>query len=329
MYRKSNHFAGDAGFRSIQASLQLKGLGASRAVQQNSEPQSVALPATQHTAVLQFQANPSKAFTLPLPKDLYCVLVWVREGTLLESSAPQGATLRAGRLHLFTILGGLSLESQSGASGALAAIPVKALGPGAMIQHPGVCPTLFQELAEFHPSDPGCPPSARLLANCLSSMRIGNAAPELPGQDLELQNLIRLLLSELLRTRVSTVTATTGPVQSSDGEPWFVRVIEQFLADHVAESFSVEDLAEIAGVRPRTLHEGFRKHRGYSPNQFLRDRRLQMIHKELSSPNHQTSVTECALRWGMKHLGRFSSLYLEAFGEKPSETLRKSRRRYS
>jgi AraC-like DNA-binding protein len=37
----------------------------------------------------------------------------------------------------------------------------------------------------------------------------------------------------------------------------------------------------------------------------------------------EASVTDIALRWGFNHLGRFSQLYRERYGEKPLATLRR------
>jgi transcriptional regulator GlxA family with amidase domain len=34
-----------------------------------------------------------------------------------------------------------------------------------------------------------------------------------------------------------------------------------------------------------------------------------------------TSVTEVATRWGFSHLGRFSQIYKEKYGQSPSKTL--------
>jgi transcriptional regulator GlxA family with amidase domain len=95
--------------------------------------------------------------------------------------------------------------------------------------------------------------------------------------------------------------------------------------DGVAESVSMGKLARFTGVSQRTLHEGFRKHRGYSPMQFLREQRMQRVRQELSEAAGETSVTEVALNWGFSHLGRFSLYYAERFGEKPSVTLAKGR----
>lgn len=57
---------------------------------------------------------------------------------------------------------------------------------------------------------------------------------------------------------------------------------------------------------------------------YLRRLRLEKVHEELSAAEPDlASVTEVATRWGFVHLGRFAAAYYRAFGEFPSETLRR------
>jgi len=44
----------------------------------------------------------------------------------------------------------------------------------------------------------------------------------------------------------------------------------------------------------------------------------------LESPQPGASVTQIAMNHGFFHLGRFSKVYREQFGEKPNDTLRKA-----
>lgn len=98
-----------------------------------------------------------------------------------------------------------------------------------------------------------------------------------------------------------------------------------FLRRHLEEPLTVEDLAEAAGVSPRTLFRDFKKEIGASPMEVLREERLERIHQELSEPAAETSVTEVAFRWGFNHLGRLAAFYRERYGESPSDTLHRAR----
>lgn len=88
---------------------------------------------------------------------------------------------------------------------------------------------------------------------------------------------------------------------------------------------SLGDVCVAAGVNARTLQDSFRKKRGCTPMQFLREVRMQEVRAGLLKPGVDTNVSGEAARWGFLHFGRFSREYRSRFGELPSETLRRSR----
>jgi len=58
--------------------------------------------------------------------------------------------------------------------------------------------------------------------------------------------------------------------------------------------------------------------------QFLCRARLEEVRRQLESPKAGLSVTQIAMNHGFFHLGRFSKVYRESFGERPSDTLRRA-----
>jgi AraC-like DNA-binding protein len=86
------------------------------------------------------------------------------------------------------------------------------------------------------------------------------------------------------------------------------------------DSWSLADMARVAGVSGRRLQQGFREQLGSSPTAYLRVLRLERVRNDLVAGTG--SVTEVAHRWGFVHLGRFADAYRERFGETPSTTLR-------
>jgi transcriptional regulator GlxA family with amidase domain len=99
------------------------------------------------------------------------------------------------------------------------------------------------------------------------------------------------------------------------------------LSDRLYESWSVERLASTLGLSSRTLHRVVRREFGVSPMRLLRRARLAQARADLERPTQETSVTSVAYDCGFAHLGRFSQQYARQFGEPPSETLRRARRR--
>lgn len=71
----------------------------------------------------------------------------------------------------------------------------------------------------------------------------------------------------------------------------------------------------------------FRRYRDTTPTAFLRQVRLEQARAELSRLGGEASVTAVMTRWHFGNVGRFAKRYREAFGELPSETARRGRRR--
>lgn len=134
------------------------------------------------------------------------------------------------------------------------------------------------------------------------------------------QSLITLLLECQYHTFTDAVLQgrTESPYSTVDKAM-------RFLRDHLGDPLSVEDLAEAAAVSPRTLFRDFKKEMDASPMEVLRNERLDRIHRELSDPKAETSVTDVAFRCGFNHLGRLAGFYRDRFGETPSDTLLRAR----
>lgn len=102
-----------------------------------------------------------------------------------------------------------------------------------------------------------------------------------------------------------------------------VRVLA-WLRTHLAEPVALETLAAVAGVRPRTLEAHFRRFLGTTPLGWVRRERLAEAHRQLARDEPRISVTQAALDAGFTQLGRFAALYREAYGELPSQTVRRA-----
>ncbi len=98
-----------------------------------------------------------------------------------------------------------------------------------------------------------------------------------------------------------------------------------WLRGHPQEPVRLDALAEIAGVAPRTLESHFRRFLGTTPLGWARRLRLARARRALVESGGRASVTAVALDHGFPQLGRFAGEYARAFGERPSETLRRHR----
>lgn len=109
------------------------------------------------------------------------------------------------------------------------------------------------------------------------------------------------------------------------GGPAAIRAAITYIEERAGEPIAVSDIAEHVGLGVRSLQQGFGKHVESTPMAYLRHVRLRGTHQALVEGDPSTtSVATIASGWGFFHLGRFAGQYRDAFGEAPSDTLRKS-----
>jgi len=93
---------------------------------------------------------------------------------------------------------------------------------------------------------------------------------------------------------------------------------EEVARANVGNFVHLADLSRIAGINQRTLSRAFREVRGIGPYRYLQYLRLSEVKRVLALEGG--SVTQAAMRFGFRELGRFGVLYRKAFGERPSQT---------
>lgn len=137
-------------------------------------------------------------------------------------------------------------------------------------------------------------------------------------------------LEELLCVDLLQAWAQGAGISLTDGArgaaPYYVRRAEEIMANDAQNAPTIGEVAQGVGVSARTLSGGFRKYRGISPREFLRDRRLDGLHAELLNAPENATVTQIAAEWNYVNFGAMSRIYRQRFGENPSQTLRRRRR---
>lgn len=187
-----------------------------------------------------------------------------------------------------------------------------------------------------------------LLDQVCSSL--GSAAPELPTRGAEpavaaLEHLRRCVEQvavtatrdgftsgtrnaaqvALVEAVLGAIGVRTAAVLRRAVTPSTVELAEAYLEGHCERTLCLADICDAVGVSPRTLQTAFMREHGVSPMTFLLRMRLDRVHAALESGSrHETSVSEAAMAWGFRHLGRFSGTYFRRFGEYPGQTLRAS-----
>jgi len=95
------------------------------------------------------------------------------------------------------------------------------------------------------------------------------------------------------------------------------------LESHICPS--IIDICTDLKISQRNLQYCFKKVLNITPNTYLYRLRLNRVRAQLLRPkDSDVTVTEVAFHWHFWHLGRFSSDYVQLFGELPSATLRRA-----
>ncbi len=96
-----------------------------------------------------------------------------------------------------------------------------------------------------------------------------------------------------------------------------IHLVEHCL-DDLDEVPKIPEIAAHLGVSERVLEYAFARRYGVSPIRYFKFMRLHCARRDIRVG--KLSVTDIAMKWGFSHLGRFSGIYRDTFGELPSHT---------
>jgi transcriptional regulator GlxA family with amidase domain len=148
------------------------------------------------------------------------------------------------------------------------------------------------------------------------------AGPKMPS--LTLQELEQAVIVSFLSNNEHNCS-TLLQHAPQPAAAWQVRRAEEYIAAHWNEPITIEALADVTATSARSLFHHFRRTRGQSPMNFLKQVRLERAREMLMLSDSKMSVTEAALACGFGNLGHFARDYSLKFGERPSDTLNRAK----
>lgn len=108
--------------------------------------------------------------------------------------------------------------------------------------------------------------------------------------------------------------------------PGYLAHLESLMCNalKLGQSLTLEDMEKASGISRERLYLDFHNFFGATPIAYFRQMRYDRVRQRLASAAPNESVSSIAMDCGFLQLGRFSKEYQIRFGERPSETLRKS-----
>lgn len=152
--------------------------------------------------------------------------------------------------------------------------------------------------------------------------RLGQVSPSAQAAEFWKRAVIESMTASIA---MGSPSGRDGPLPSALK---VVRRVEEYLDAFGSGPIHISQICGHLHVSRRTLHRAFNEALGIGPIAFLRHRRLCAVHKMLrSSPAGSQSISDLAMQFGFQNLGRFAGYYHHLFGEYPSETRQRHRRR--
>ncbi|WP_079228026.1 AraC family transcriptional regulator [Pseudomonas putida] len=151
-----------------------------------------------------------------------------------------------------------------------------------------------------------------LLAMVCHEAEVSDSLPRVQGH-----------YSQIVASKLMTLMSTNIRRESLGTPGASLERILDYIERNLKLELPAEVLAEQACMSLRSLYALFDRQLGTTPKQYVRQRKLERVHACLSDASCAVrSVTELAMDYGFLHLGRFSEVYRQRFGELPSETFR-------
>jgi AraC-like DNA-binding protein len=135
-----------------------------------------------------------------------------------------------------------------------------------------------------------------------------------PGQHLVLDRLLQVLLLETLRNRLGQAAMARSGLLSGLADPKIAAAL-QALHDDVRRNWTVETLAEHAGMSRSAFAARFRERVGVPPVEYLRNWRLARAKDALSYGNRP--LADVAVASGYASTSAFSTAFSRSVGSPP------------
>ena len=166
----------------------------------------------------------------------------------------------------------------------------------------------------------------RLRRELRELLRLGKSLSSLPDEGLTDFLASECLIQLLVQAIVNGTESLHSQPALTAGRRRALAAMEACIRRWKEDPVDELRIRKIAGISERVLELAAREVYGVTPHYWLKLARLNAAYDDLLS-GRGTSVTEVCQRWQFHHHGYFARDYRKLFGEVPSETLRRQRRK--
>ena len=153
----------------------------------------------------------------------------------------------------------------------------------------------------------------------LNKMRALKCYPHL-GESLHFMSSVKEV-AKLFLTEIIADSMQVEIKQIVSPDIKFLRNVEMLIDANPEIYFSIHEIAEKVNTTPRNLQLIFKKHRNYTPMQFLKERKLHKARLAILNSNGESLIKQIAFNAGFTDMSSFSRDYRNLFGELPSLTV--------
>jgi AraC-like DNA-binding protein len=154
-------------------------------------------------------------------------------------------------------------------------------------------------------------------------VQVGDLIRALAGADEVPEATLEQIEFDVLASLAELLAESGGAEHASQLSAERALLVEEWIDTHLHEPITLGRLCEVAGVGGRCLQKTFLERRGSTPMQYVINRRLEAVRTKLLGSAGAVEVTSVAMACGFNHMGRFSIMYRQRFGETPSTTLKR------
>ena len=157
-------------------------------------------------------------------------------------------------------------------------------------------------------------------------LMLASHSPDTLAQPNVIESIEESMLQAVDLAMTAASPSAEGKRLSLNNYLALVRRFDEFVAVNAGKTLYSADVARQLGVSVRTLHNAVVAIRGMSMHRYMRLRRLWSVRQQLVREEQPQSIKAVALQNGFWHMGEFTSLYRELFGETPQQTLSAARK---